>query len=61
MGIDKKSGLVDQFSDNPAAKMTAQGIAERVGQAERPRGLSRLANVNCCGIDPNVRHSERKG
>jgi len=28
------SGLVDQFSDNPAAKMTAQEIAERVRRAQ---------------------------
>jgi hypothetical protein len=28
------SGLVDQFSDNPAAKMTAQEIADRVRRAQ---------------------------
>ncbi len=28
------SGLVDQFSDSPAAKMTAQEIAERVAKAQ---------------------------
>jgi hypothetical protein len=28
------SGLVDQFTDNPAAKMTAQEIAERVKRAQ---------------------------
>ncbi len=28
------SGLVDQFSDNPAAKMTAQEIADRVHRAQ---------------------------
>ncbi len=31
------SGLVDQFSDNPAARMTAQEIAERVRQATQQR------------------------
>ena len=31
------SGLVDQLSDNPATKMTAQEIAERVQRArQRP-------------------------
>ena len=29
------SGLVDQLSDNPAAKMTAQEIAERVAEGSR--------------------------
>ena len=29
------SGLVEQLSDNPAAKMTAQEIAERVQQAQQ--------------------------
>ena len=28
------SGLVDQFTDSPAAKITAQEIAERVRQAQ---------------------------
>ena len=28
------SGLVDQFTDNPAAKMTAQEIAERLRRAQ---------------------------
>jgi hypothetical protein len=28
------SGLVDQLSDNPAAKMTAEEIAERVRKAQ---------------------------
>ena len=31
------SGLVDQFSDNPAAKMTAQEIAERVQRSQQSR------------------------
>ena len=31
------SGLVEQLSDNPAAKMTAQEIAERVQQAQQQR------------------------
>jgi len=30
------SGLVDQLSDNPAAKMTAQEIAARVERAAQP-------------------------
>ena len=30
------SGLVDQLSDNPAAKMTAQEIASRVQKAQAP-------------------------
>ena len=34
------SGLVDQFSDNPAAKMTAQEIAARVQQATQQRGAT---------------------
>ena len=31
------SGLVDQLTDNPAAKMTAQEIAQRVQQAQQQR------------------------
>jgi len=31
------SGLVDQFTDNPAAKLTAQEIAERVRRAQEQR------------------------
>jgi hypothetical protein len=31
------SGLVEQLSDNPAAKMTAQEIAQRVQQAQQQR------------------------
>jgi len=31
------SGLVDQLSDNPAAKLTAQEIAQRVQQAQQQR------------------------
>ena len=34
------SGLVDQLSDNPAAKLTAQEIAERVKQAQQQRTAS---------------------
>jgi hypothetical protein len=37
------SGLVDQFSDNPAAKMTAQEIAERVKQAQGAGTANRAA------------------
>lgn len=35
------SGLVDQFSDNPAAKMTAQEIAARVGGAVAAGGTAK--------------------
>jgi hypothetical protein len=31
------SDLVEQLTDNPAARLTAQEIAERVRQAQRPR------------------------
>jgi hypothetical protein len=31
------SGLVEQLTDNPAAKMTAQEIAQRVQQAQQQR------------------------
>ena len=31
------SGLVEQLSDNPAARMTAQEIAQRVQQAQQQR------------------------
>jgi hypothetical protein len=31
------SGLVEEFTDNPAAKLTAQGIAQRVQQAQQQR------------------------
>ena len=34
------SGLVEQLSDNPAAKMTAQEIAQRVRQAQQQRTAS---------------------
>lgn len=37
------SGLVDQFSDNPAAKMTAQEIAERVQRAEQKGAAATVA------------------
>ena len=37
------SALVDQVSDNPAAKMTAQEIAQRVQQAQQQRGSSQMA------------------
>jgi hypothetical protein len=37
------SGLVDQFSDNPAARMTAQEIAQRVGQAQQSRAAAAVA------------------
>jgi hypothetical protein len=31
------SGLVEQLSDNPAARLTAQEIAQRVQQAQQQR------------------------
>ena len=34
------SGLVDQLTDNPAAKMTAQEIAERVRRAQQQPGAA---------------------
>ena len=34
------SGLVDQLTDNPAAKMTAQEIAERVRRAQQQSGAA---------------------
>ena len=34
------SGLVEQLTDNPAAKMTAQEIAQRVQQAQQQRTTS---------------------
>ena len=37
------SGLVEQLSDNPAAKMTAQEIAQRVQQAQQQRTASQTA------------------
>ena len=37
------SGLVDQLTDNPAAKMTAQEIAQRVQQAQSQRTASQTA------------------
>ena len=37
------SALVDQLSDNPAAKMTAQEIAQRVQQAQQQRTASQAA------------------
>ena len=37
------SGLVEQLSDNPAAKMTAQEIAARVQQATQQRGAGQAA------------------
>jgi hypothetical protein len=37
------SGLVDQLTDNPAAKMTAQEIAERVQRAQQQRTASQTA------------------
>ena len=37
------SSLVEQLSDNPAAKMTAQEIAQRVQQAQQQRGASQAA------------------
>ena len=37
------SDLVDQLADNPAAKITAQEIAQRVEQAQQQRGTSQAA------------------
>jgi hypothetical protein len=37
------SGLVEQLSDNPAAKMTAQEIAQRVQQAQQQRTAAQAA------------------
>ncbi len=34
------SDLVEQLSDNPAARVTAQEIAERVQRAQQQRGTS---------------------
>ena len=34
------SGLVDSFSDNPAAKLTAQEILERVRRAQQQPGAA---------------------
>ena len=39
------SGLVEQLSDNPAAKMTAQEIAQRVQQAQSQRTTGQAAAV----------------
>jgi len=39
------SGLVDQLSDNPAAKMTAQEIAQRVQQGQQQRIASQAVVV----------------
>ena len=33
------SDLVDQVSDNPAAKVTAEGIAKRAQQAQQQRAV----------------------
>ncbi len=40
------SGLVEQLSDNPAARMTAQEIAARVQQAQLLTGSAATATVN---------------
>ncbi len=37
------STLVDQVSDNPAAKMTAQEIAQRVQRAQQQSGANQVA------------------
>jgi hypothetical protein len=37
------SGLVEQLTDNPAARLTAQEIAQRVQQAQSQRGASQAA------------------
>jgi hypothetical protein len=37
------SAMVDEFSDNPAAKMTAQEIVQRIQQAQQQRGAVQAA------------------
>jgi hypothetical protein len=39
------SGLVEQLTDNPAARMTAQEIAERVLKAQQQRTGAQAAAV----------------
>jgi C4-type Zn-finger protein len=39
------SGLVEQLTDNPAAKMKAQEIAQRVQQAQQQRTANQSATV----------------
>ena len=39
------SGLVDQLTDNPAARLTAQEIAARVQQAQQQRGGAQASSV----------------
>src|SRR5262245_37954240 len=38
------SGLVEQLSDNPAARMTAEEISERLQRAQQPRGASQVTS-----------------
>jgi hypothetical protein len=38
------TGLVEQFTDNPAARVTAQEIAERLKQAQQPATAALAAN-----------------
>jgi hypothetical protein len=37
------SGLVEQLSDNPAARLTAQEIAQRLQQAQQQQAASAVA------------------
>jgi hypothetical protein len=39
------SGLVEQLSDNPAARMTAQEIAQRLQQAQQQQAASAVAGT----------------
>ncbi len=39
------SDLVEQLSDNPAARLTAQEIAQRVAQAQQQRGAVQAAGA----------------
>ena len=44
------SGLVDQLTDNPAARVTAQEIQERLQEAEQARfGAAQAATAGCAG------------
>ncbi len=61
------SGLVEQLSDNPAARLTAQEIAQRVQQAQQQRTapggerrrLSRLERLEPEFSMINSKHPER--
>ena len=42
--VFRLSGLVRQLGDNPAAKLTAQELAQRVQQAQQQRGSGVAGN-----------------